>query len=70
MAATSLLHEPVARYGHIAAVVNSKLHLWGGLRRDLNEIHDGPDKTAFTSVVDILDPQVYYWWVVCVCARD
>ena len=51
-------YEPAPRYGHVAAAVDGKLYLWGGLRRDLPEIHDGPAKTAITSVVDVLDPQV------------
>ena len=50
--------EPVPRYGHVAAAVEQKLYLWGGLRRDLPAVHDGPTKTAITSVVDVLDLQV------------
>jgi len=56
---SGILSEPAARFGHVAAAVNGKLYLWGGLRRDLPKIHDGPSKTKLTSVVDVLDPQVY-----------
>ena len=56
---SGLLSEPATRYGHVAAAVNGKLYLWGGMRRDFPEIHSGSSKTALTTVVDILDPQVY-----------
>ena len=47
--------EPSPRYGHVAAAVEEKLYLWGGLRRDLPTVHDD---LAITSVVDVLDTQV------------
>ena len=50
--------EPAPRYGHLAAAVDRKLYVWGGLRRDLPAVHDDPTKKALTSVVDILDLQV------------
>ena len=50
--------EPVPRCGHVAAAVEQKLFLWGGMRKDLPAVHDGPTKTAITSVVDVLDLQV------------
>ena len=53
-----LWYEPAPRYAHVAAAVEGKLYVWGGMRRDLPAVHDGPTKTAITSVVDILDPQV------------
>ena len=49
---------PAPRYGHVAAAVEQKLYLWGGLRRGFPAVHDGPAKTAVTSVVDVLDLQV------------
>ena len=58
MAESGDWHEPAARYGHVAAVVEGKLYAWGGLRRDSPLLHDGPAKTALTSVVDVLDLQV------------
>lgn len=51
-------YEPVARYGHIAAAVDGKLYVWGGRGREWPLIHDGPAKTALTSVVEVLDLQV------------
>ena len=51
-------YQPAPRYEHVAAAVEGKLYVWGGLRRDLPVVHDGPEKTAITSIVDILDPQV------------
>ena len=53
------LYNPPARCGHVAVAVEDKLYVWGGLTRDLPEIHDGPAKTAFTSVVYVLDRQVF-----------
>ena len=50
--------EPPPRYGHVAAAVENKLYAWGGCRIDLPKLHDGPAKTAITSVVDVLDLQV------------
>ena len=58
MALRDLAYEPDARNGQVAAAVNGKLYLWGGLRRHLPK--DGPDKNALMSVVDILDLQVCY----------
>ena len=52
-------YEPAARYGHVAAAIEGKLYVWGGLRRDFSAVHDGPEKTAITSVVDVLDLQVH-----------
>ena len=59
MAVSGLLYEPSARFGHVAAAVNGKLYLWGGMRSYLSAIHDGPSKTTLMSVVDVLDPQVF-----------
>ena len=53
------LYNPPARCGHVAVPVEDKLYVWGGLTRDLPEIHDGPAKTDFTSVLDVLDLQVF-----------
>ena len=50
--------EPAPRYGHLAAAVEGKLYMWGGLRKDFPKVHDGPTKVALTSVVDVLDLQV------------
>ena len=58
MAEGVLCYEPALRYAHVAAAVKGKLYVWGGMRRDWPEIHDDPTKTAITSVVDVLDPQV------------
>ena len=58
MAEGVVCYEPAPRYGHVAAAVESKFYVWGGLRRDLPAVHDGPKKTAITSVVDVLDLQV------------
>ena len=58
MAEGVLFYEPAPRYGHVAAAVEGKLYVWGGMRRDWPFIHDGPAKTAITSVVDVLDLQV------------
>ena len=54
----AVCNEPAPRYAHVAAVVEGKFYVWGGSRKDLPEIHDGPAKTAITSVVDVLDLQV------------
>ena len=56
--AEGVVYEPAPRWGHVAAAVDGKLYLWGGTRRDLPAIHNDPQKTAITSVVDVLDPQV------------
>ena len=58
MAEGVVCYEPAPRRGHLAATVEGKLVLWGGLKRDGPVVHDGPTKTAFTSVVDVLDIQV------------
>ena len=58
MAERVLWYEPAPRRGHVAAAVEGKLYVWGGMRRDWPAVHDGPYKTPITSVVDILDPQV------------
>ena len=51
-------YEPPPRYAHVAAAVEDKLYVWGGTKRDWPFVHDGPAKTAITSVVDVLDLQV------------
>ena len=53
-----LCYQPAPRFAHVAAAVEGKLYVWGGRRRDLPAVHDGPAKLAITSLVDILDPQV------------
>lgn len=57
-----VLYEPAPRFGHVAAAIERKLYVWGGLRRDTPKLHDagprGPSKTAFVNVVDVLDIQV------------
>ena len=58
MAENVLWYEPAPRSGHVAAAVEGKLYVWGGVRRDLPAVHDDPAKTAITSVVDVLNPQV------------
>ena len=58
MAESILWYKPPPRWGHVAAAVEGKLYVWGGYRRDWPAVHDGPTKTAFTSVVDVLDVQV------------
>ena len=58
MAENVLGYEPAPRYAHVAAAVEGMLYVWGGMRRDLPFVHDGSKKTAITSVVDVLDPQV------------
>ena len=58
MAEGILWCEPEARYGHVAAAVEGKLYVWGGIRRDSPFVHDGPEKIAITAMVDVLDPQV------------
>ena len=54
MTASNLLRA----YGHVAAAVDGKLYLWGGLRRDSPIVHDGAAKTKFTSVLNVLDLEV------------
>ena len=58
MAEGIVCYEPPPRYAHVAAAVENKLYVWGGIRRDLPTVHDGPEKTAITSVVEVLDLQV------------
>ena len=58
MAEGVLCYEPAPRWAHVGATVEGKLYVWGGMRRDWPAVHDGPAKTAITSVVDVLDPQV------------
>ena len=58
MAEGVVCYEPAPRWGHVAAAVEGKLYVWGGFRKDLPQVHDGPTKTVFTSVVDVLDIQV------------
>ena len=58
MAEVVVCYEPAPRHGHVAAAVEGKFYVWGGIRRDWPEVHDGPTRTAFTSVVDVLDIQV------------
>ena len=60
--ASVLWYEPAPRQGHVAAAVEGKLYVWGGIRRDLPTFHDGFAKTAITSVVDVLDSQVKNFW--------
>ena len=60
-----LCYEPAPRWAHVAAAVEGKLYIWGGKRRDFPAVHDGPAKTAVTSVVDILDPQVIFCYNQC-----
>ena len=76
MADNVLRYVPAPRFAHVAAVVEGKLYVWGGVRRDLPAVHDGPAKTAITSVVDVLDPQVkknkkiiFVIIIVCWCGR-
>ena len=49
---------PAARYSHVAVDIDSKLYVWGGWRKDTPRIHSGQEKTAITSIVDVLDLQV------------
>ena len=48
--------EPSARRGHVAAGVEGKVYVWGGLRGKIS--HDGPDKAEIIFIVDILDVKV------------
>ena len=54
MSGTNLLRA----YGHVAAAVDGKLYLWGGVRKGAPKVHDGFAKTAYTSMVDVLDLRV------------
>ena len=58
MAQGVLWYEPAPRWGHVAAAIEQKLYLWGGMRRDLPAVHDDPAKRVLTDVVDVLDLQV------------
>ena len=52
-------YEPTARCAHVAAAVENKVYVWGGLfgrQKDIS--HDGPDKTEVILKVDILDVKV------------
>ena len=51
-------YEPSTCYGHIAAGVEGKVYVWGGLRGVNDVSHDGPDKAEIISSVDILDVKV------------
>ena len=50
--------EPSASYGHVAASVEGKVYVWGGLRRYGKVSHDGPNKAKLIFSVDILDVKV------------
>ena len=51
--------EARARHGHIAATIGEKFYLWGGRTLNTDDLsHDGPDKRAINSVIDILDVKV------------
>ena len=54
MSASNLLRA----YGHVAAAIDGKLYLWGGLRKDSPLVHDGDAKTKLTSVVKVFDLEV------------
>ena len=51
-------YEPAPRWGHLAAAVDHKLYLWGGISSDFPEVHDDQAKNSITSVVNVLDLQV------------
>ena len=52
-------YEPAARFGHVAAAVEDKVYVWGGLGRYTEDVsHDGPNKTDIILKVDILDVKV------------
>ena len=58
--------EPSASYGHVAAGVEGKVYVWGGLRGIFKEVsHDGPDKSELIFSVDILDVKVSCTVVGC-----
>ena len=57
MAEGVVCYEPAPRYAHVAAAVDGKLYVWGGVRRDSPALDD-LEKTTITSVVDVLDPKV------------
>ena len=63
MAEGVVCYEPIPRFAHVAAAVENELYVWGGIRRDWPFVHDGPAKTAITSLVDVLDLQVNVYWV-------
>ena len=49
---------PAARRGHVAAAVEDKVYVWGGLLGYAGVSHDGPDKTDIIVKVDVLDLKV------------
>lgn len=49
---------PGARRGHVAAAVEDKVYVWGGLLGYTGLSHDGPDKTDVIVKVDVLDLKV------------
>ena len=49
---------PAARRGHVAAAVEDKVYVWGGLLGYTGVSHDGPDKTDIIVKVDVLDLKV------------
>ena len=49
---------PSARWGHVAAGIEGRVYVWGGLRGYDKLSHDGPDKTEIIFSVDILDVKV------------
>ena len=53
-----LMDEPAARLGHVAAAVENKVYVWGGLIGRPEVSHDGPDKTDIILQVDILNVKV------------
>ena len=58
MARADIKDEPAARYGHVAAAVEDKVYVWGGLIGGRDVSHDGPDKTENILKVDILNVKV------------
>ena len=58
MAMSSVMYRPFPRVEHVAAAIEGKLYLWGGMGRDSPKVHDGPAKTTLTGAVDVLDLQV------------
>ena len=53
-------YTPVGRYSHVAATIDCKLYVWGGWRKDSPHVHDGPEKTRLTSIVEVLDLKVRF----------
>ena len=62
--------EPSTRYGHIAAGVDGKVYVWGGLRGVNHVSHDGPDKAETIFSVDILDVKVSLTYMVLVSDNE